>query len=160
MNMGIKAGGYGFAAVIFYLNANFGEAFYVLAGLLLVDALLNYKDESVYLQKLMVYLVSSGSAFYVQNASLSGIPMARGLMVALAIHELAQVTIKVKELLKAWKVNHPGQAVEADQMNANLDKIAAMLSAQLLTAQANQVVPMTANVQAVTPPAFGGVNGE
>lgn len=165
MKMAIKGGAYSIAAIMLWINGNFGEVFYLLAGLLILDALLNYKDEAAYLQKLMIYFVSAGSAFYIQNASLAGIPMARGLMVALAIHELAQVTLKAKDLITAWKASHPGQEPQADQMTSNLNQIATLVTAQILAAQKAQAVPM--QVTPGVPPLgvsgqqiTGGVNGE
>lgn len=163
MKMAIKGGAYSLMGIMLWINGNFGEVFYILAGLLLIDALLNYQDEKAYLQKLMVYFVSAGSAFYVQNASMAGIPMARGLMVALAIHELAQVTIKAKELLTTWKAAHPDQGPTADQMSMDLDKVAALVTAQLLAAQNNQAV--AGAVQNKTPEVLntvtqGGPSGE
>lgn len=161
MKMAIKGGAYSVGAFLLWINGNFGEAFYLLAGLLLIDALLNYKDEAAYLQKLMVYLVSSGSAFYVQNASMAGIPMARGLMVALALHELAQVTIKVKELLAAYKARQPAQVTQVEQITGSIDQLAALVTAQILAAQKNQAVPQAVQATpAEAAPRTGGVNGE
>ncbi len=162
MKMAIKGGAYSLMGLVLWINGNFGEVFYLLAGLLLIDALLNYQDEAAYLQKLMVYLVSAGSAFYVQNASMAGIPMARGLMVALAIHELAQVSIKAKDLLAKWKFSHPGQEPQADQIGGNIDQLAALVTAQILASQQNQAIPQA--VQATPAEAktviTGGANGE
>jgi len=161
MNVYLKTAGYGIMGIFFYINSNFGEAFYVLAGLLLVDALLNYKDEAVYLQKLMVYLVSAGSAFYVQNASMAGIPLARGLIVALALHELAQVTIKATALLQAYKATCPTAAPEIDMAAAQLAQLATLITTQLNTQAAAQAVPQAVTATAAqVAPTEAGPKGE
>lgn len=90
-----KAGAGAVVAVGIWLDVNFGTAIYILAGFLVIDALLNYKNEEAYLKKLAYYAVSAASTFYLQNASLSGIPMARGIIVILATHEVYQVFSQV-----------------------------------------------------------------
>lgn len=130
----VKSAGAGLAALVLYINSTFGEVFYILVGLLVLDAILNYADEKGYLQKLSWYSVSSGAAFYVQNASMSGIQIARGLIVLLAIHELTQVSFKIKGLYADYKASHPTDALpDTSTVNNDLDQLAAKVAALLQT---------------------------
>lgn len=155
MKMTIKsliAAGMGLAL---WLDTNFGMTLYLVAALLLVDAVLNYKDEAVYLQKLMIYLVSTGGAFYVQNASLSGIPLAKGLMIALAVHELTQVSTKIMALLDQYKAAHPDKMAAINTIEADAQSLFNVWFNEMQKQKLNQ--PAQAATQ--TPPKEGD-NGE
>lgn len=158
----LKAGGAGVVAVAAWITSTFGEAFYALAVLLILDMILNYANEKEFIQKMGNYMIGTAAAFYVQNMSMTGIQIAHGLVIVLALNELTQVggTIRIK--LAAYKTLHPGEAPAIDATTLLVNQVTAKVLAGI-----NAGASTPANVQTIIPPVppmagvkKEGVNGE
>lgn len=158
-----KAGGAGILAMVAWITSTFGEAFYVLAALLILDMMLNYANETQFIQKTGNILIGTAAAFYIQNISMSGIEIAHGLVIVLALNELTQVGTTLKARLDAYKSSHPSDtpAVDADQLLVD------QITEKVLEGLSPKAVGPATNIPPLQPPLTGaavgtkeGVNGE
>ena len=120
-----KAGGAGIAVVMAWITTNFGEAFYVLAVLLIIDMILNYANETQFIQKTGNILLGTAAAFYIQNMTMTGLEIAHGLVIVLALNELTQVGTAIKAKLTAYKASNPSDASAVDAGQLLVDQITA-----------------------------------
>lgn len=130
---GLKAIGYSILAVLLWITANLGAAFYVLVVAYIVDFGLHYAQKQEFLQKMALYLGSTFFAYYLQNsAQFMSIPLLHGLIVAMAAHEVLEVLADLKTRLDQYKAKHPTQAAQVDSIEALLPQ-AQQLAQQLLS---------------------------
>jgi len=159
----LKLGGLSISAIALWITGNFGEAFYLLAGLLLIDFVLNYQNELAFIQKTGYIFLSTASAFYIQNASNSNINMAKGIVIILAVNELGRVYQEIKNFLDLYQKNHPNVSPEVstnvtDTMDAAVQKILlAMQSQNISVPGAASVLPNPTLIQSTFKE---GANGE
>ncbi len=130
---GLKAIGYSILAVLLWITANLGAAFYVLVVAYIVDFGLHYAQKQEFLQKMTLYLGSTFFAYYLQNSTqFMSIPLLHGLIVAMAAHEVLEVLADLKARLDQYKTAHPTQAAQVDSIEALLPQ-AQQLAQQLLS---------------------------
>jgi len=156
----LKMAGLSLSAIALWITGNFGEAFYLLAGLLLIDFALNYRDELQFIQKTGYILLSTASAFYIQNVSNSNIDMAKGIIIILAVNELGRVYASLKNFLDTYQKDHPNQPTTniEDTLDAAVQKVLlAMQSQNISVPGATNVLPNPTLVQAAYKE---GTNGE
>lgn len=163
MGTTLKIGSLSIGAIALWITGNFGEAFYLLAGLLILDFILNYKDEMKFIQKTGYIFLSTASAFYVQNVSNDHINMAKGIIVVLAVNELGRVAIEIKARIDAYQKSHtgvtPAQVQNADSMIDTITQnvLLKMQSTNISTPGGQAIQPDPVTLQA----AFKeGINGE
>ena len=137
----VKLGGLGISAVILWITGTFGEAFYLLAALLLLDFALNYKDELIFMQKAGYMLLGTASAFYVQNVSNANINIAKGLIVVLAVNELGRVFAEVQTIFSNYQKTHQDVPVPtAPQMETIVQNIVKQMQATNIAVDGGQSV--------------------
>lgn len=148
VSQGVKAVGYSLAAVVLWITANLGAAFYVLMASYVVDFALNYDQKVEFVQRMTLYLGSTFFAYYLQNsAQFSAIPLLHGLIVAMASHEVIQVLAEAKNRLDAYKVKHPDQAADVTNLEALLAQAQALAPALLAATQTAQTTAANAAVK-------------
>jgi len=89
-----------------WLTNNLGDAFYVLIIAYLIDFVLNYSNRAVFIPKMFNYLGSVAFAYYLQQGyAFNSIPVLRGLIVIIAVHEVMEVSNELKDRLATFKAN-------------------------------------------------------
>ncbi len=63
----LKAMGGAAAGIALWLTANLGEAWWILLGLLALDAVLNYDDEAAWLRRLVAYMATTAITAYMRH---------------------------------------------------------------------------------------------
>lgn len=135
-----KSTAFGIMGVLLWITNNLGIAFYILIAAYILDFALHYSQKQEFIQRITLYLGSTFFSYYLQNTdTFMTIPLLRGLIIMMAVHEVIEVLTEVRTRLKLWKPSDPAQAAEVTQL-------------ETLLQQFQDVIPILAATQAIQAP--------